>query len=147
MAATLSIGEVASRTGLAPSAIRFYEEQGLVRPTRDAGGRRRFERADIRRLSFVMVAQRLGFTLAEIREELDRLPDRRPPTKADWSRISRHFRQALDERIATLERLRERLDGCIGCGCLSLQACRLYNPADRAAARGSGPQYLLGDPT
>lgn len=146
MAHTLAIGEVAGRTGLAVSAIRFYEEQGLVRPVRDGGGRRRFERADIRRLSFILIAQRLGFTLAEIRDELDRLPAQRPPTKADWSRISRHFKGKLEERIATLERMRERLDGCIGCGCLSLRACAIYNPGDEAATRGAGPRYLVGDP-
>lgn len=144
--ATIPIGEVAARTGLATSAIRFYEEAGLVRPARDGAGRRRFHRSDIRRLSFVLVAQQLGFTLAEIRGELERLPEGRPPTKADWSRIARHFRRSLDERIATLERLRDRLDGCIGCGCLSLQACQLYNPGDRAAGRGAGPRYLVGDP-
>ena len=142
----LSIGDVAERTGLAVSAIRFYEEQGLVHPTRNPGGQRRFRCSDIRRLSFVMIAQRLGFPLAEIRACLQSLPAERTPTQRDWARISREFRDALDERIAVLERMRARLDGCIGCGCLSLANCALYNPDDAAAARGEGPQYLLGDP-
>jgi MerR family redox-sensitive transcriptional activator SoxR len=142
----LSIGEVAERTGLAVSAIRFYEAEGLVHPTRNPGGQRRFRRADIRRLSFVMIAQQLGFPLAEIRACLQSLPDARTPTQADWARISRDFRATLDARIAVLTRMRDRLDGCIGCGCLSLSNCTLYNPDDAAAARGDGPQYLLGDP-
>ena len=141
----LSIGEIAARTGLAISAIRYYEEEGLIAPWRNAAGRRRFQRADIRRLSFVMIAQQFGFTLPQIRVELDRLPRHRAPTKADWARISRTFRSGLDTRIARLEKLRDTLDGCIGCGCLSLDACALYNPKDRAAERGTGPRYLLGD--
>ena len=141
----LSIGEIAARTGLAVSAIRYYEDEGLVAPWRNAGGQRRFQRADIRRLSFVMVAQQFGFPLARIRTELDRLPRHRAPTKADWTRISAVFRDELNTRIARLERLRDTLDSCIGCGCLSLEACALYNPGDRAAARGSGPRYLMGD--
>ena len=141
----LTIGEVARRTGLAVSAIRYYEDLGLVHPGRNAGGQRRFQRADIRRLSFVMIAQEFGFTLPQIRAELDRLPAGRAPTKADWSRISRGFRGALDARINALEALRDKLDGCIGCGCLSLQACKLYNPEDRARKLGPGPRYLMGD--
>jgi len=141
----LSIGEIAARTGLAVSAIRYYEEAGLVAPWRNAAGRRRFQRADIRRLSFVIVAQQFGFTLPQIRVELDRLPRHRAPTKADWARISQTFRDGLDTRIARLQKLRDTLDGCIGCGCLSLEACALYNPADRAASRGTGPRYLMGD--
>ncbi len=141
----LSIGDIAARTGLAVSAIRYYEEQGLIAPWRNAAGRRRFQRADIRRLSFVMVAQQFGFTLPQIRIELDRLPRHRAPTKADWTRISQTFRTELDTRIARLERLRDTLDGCIGCGCLSLESCALYNPADRAGQRGTGPRYLMGD--
>ncbi|MEO9572416.1 MAG: redox-sensitive transcriptional activator SoxR [Tateyamaria sp.] len=141
----LSIGEIAARTGLAVSAIRYYEEEGLIAPWRNSGGRRRFQRADIRRLSFVMIAQQFGFTLPQIRVELDRLPRHRAPTKADWTRISKAFRSGLDARIARLEKLRDTLDGCIGCGCLSLEACALYNPKDRAAERGTGPRYLLGD--
>jgi len=141
----LSIGDIASRTGLAVSAIRFYEDEGLVAPWRNAAGRRRFQRSDIRRLSFVMVAQQFGFSLADIKSELDRLPRHRAPTKADWARISTEFRDGLNARIARLEKLRDTLDGCIGCGCLSLDACALYNPADKAAARGTGPRYLMGD--
>lgn len=141
----LSIGDIAARTGLAVSAIRYYEEQGLVSPWRNAAGRRRFQRADIRRLSFVMIAQQFGYSLPQIRLELDRLPRHRAPTKADWARISVSFRAGLDAQIAQLERLRDTLDGCIGCGCLSLEVCALYNPADRAAERGTGPRYLMGD--
>ena len=141
----LTIGALAKRTGLAVSAIRYYEAQGLIAPWRNAGGQRRFERADLRRLSFVMIAQQFGFTLPQIKAELDRLPGGRTPTKADWARISQGFRQALDQRIETLTRLRDNLDGCIGCGCLSLENCIMYNPADRAAEKGPGPRYLMGD--
>ena len=141
----LSIGFVAERTGLAVSAIRFYEEQGLVHPHRNAGGQRAFERSDIRRLSFVLIAQTLGFSIAEIREALATLPENRTPTKADWTRISNRFSAVLDEKIAQMQALREKLDGCIGCGCLSLDNCRLYNPEDRAASLGKGPRYVMGD--
>ncbi|MDX1781353.1 MAG: redox-sensitive transcriptional activator SoxR [Thalassovita sp.] len=143
--AGLSIGVLAERTGLAVSAIRYYESQGLVSAWRNSGGQRRFERADIRRLSFVMIAQKFSFTIAEIRELLNSLPDGRAPTPADWRGISKKFRQALDERIATLEKLRDDLDGCIGCGCLSLPKCALYNDHDRAGKKGPGPRYLMGD--
>ena len=136
---------LAERTGLAVSAIRYYESQGLVTPWRNAGGQRRFQRADIRRLSFVMIAQQLGFSLTEIRALLAGLPGRRTPTAADWAALSAGFRDRLDARIATLQALRDNLDGCIGCGCLSLEKCRLYNPGDRAHAGGAGPRYLLGD--
>lgn len=141
----LTIGALAKRTGLAVSAIRYYEGQGLIAPWRNAGGQRRFGRADIRRLSFVMIAQQFGFTLPQIKAELDRLPGQRTPTKADWAKISAGFRAALDARIVTLTKLRDNLDGCIGCGCLSLESCALYNPADRAAQKGPGPRYLMGD--
>ncbi|HIF78600.1 MAG: redox-sensitive transcriptional activator SoxR [Sulfitobacter sp.] len=141
----LSIGALAKRTGLAVSAIRYYEAQGLIAPWRNAGGQRRFDRADLRRLSFVMIAQQFGFTLPQIKAELDRLPGGRTPTKADWTRISEGFRAALDVRIATLNKLRDNLDGCIGCGCLSLEACALYNPIDQAGEKGPGPRYLMGD--
>lgn len=141
----LSIGQVSERTGLAPSAIRFYEEEGLVYPFRTDSGQRRFDRADIRRLSFVMISQGLGFTLPQIREALKSLPEGRTPTKRDWERISARFRRDLDARIAQMTALREKLDGCIGCGCLSLKTCRLYNPEDRVARKGKGPRYLLGD--
>jgi MerR family redox-sensitive transcriptional activator SoxR len=142
---TISIGEVAARTGLAVSAIRFYEERGLVRPDRDAGGRRTFARADIRRLSVIMVAQRLGFSLAEIAAEIDQLPDGRAPTKADWGRMSRTFRRRIDARITELQTLRDKLDACIGCGCLSMRQCALYNRDDTASATGAGPRYLVGE--
>lgn len=141
----LSIGALATRTGLAVSAIRYYEAQGLIKPWRNGGGQRRFERADLRRLSFVMIAQQFGFTLPQIKEELDRLPGGRTPNKADWATISEGFRAALDQRITTLTKLRDNLDGCIGCGCLSLEACALYNPTDQARKMGQGPRYLMGD--
>ncbi|UWQ50482.1 redox-sensitive transcriptional activator SoxR [Leisingera caerulea] len=143
--AGISIGYLAERTGLAVSAIRYYEAQGLVEPWRNAGGQRRFHRADIRRLSFVMIAQQFGFSLPEIRGFLKSLPGSRTPTKADWARISDTFRSHLDQRIETLVKLRDNLDGCIGCGCLSLPNCKLYNPEDRAAQKGQGPRYLMGD--
>ncbi len=141
----LSIGQVAERTGLAPSAIRFYEQENLVTPFRNAGGQRQFERADIRRLSFVMISQQLGFSIKQIKEALASLPDSRTPTKADWERLSRQFRQDLDTRIEQMQTLRKRLDGCIGCGCLSLDACKLYNPDDRIRQKGTGPRYILGN--
>ncbi|MEP4196682.1 MAG: redox-sensitive transcriptional activator SoxR [Aliishimia sp.] len=141
----LTIGAIAERTGLAVSAIRYYEEMGLVSPGRNAGGQRRFERSDIRRLSFVMIAQEFGFTLPEIRTELARLPNDRTPNKRDWSRISLQFRSQLDAKIAAMQNLRDRLDGCIGCGCLSLATCKLYNPSDDVRSKGPGPRYLMGD--
>jgi len=141
----LTIGEVASRTGLAVSAIRYYEEQGLVAPERNSGGQRRYLRSDIRRLSFVLIAQQFGFSIGEIRRELEKLPKSRTPTKRDWERIGRVFGKVLDRKIDALRQLRAKLDGCIGCGCLSLQACKLYNPQDRASRLGAGPRYLMGD--
>jgi MerR family redox-sensitive transcriptional activator SoxR len=141
----LSIGQLADRTGLAVSAIRFYEEKGLVSPHRNAGGQRRYDRADIRRLSFVMISQQMGFSLAEIAALFRGLPEGRTPNKADWTRISRVFRKTLDQRIEMMTLLREKLDGCIGCGCLSLRTCKLYNPDDKAHAKGTGPRYLMGD--
>ena len=141
----LSIGELARRTGLSVSAIRFYEERGLVKAVRTTGNQRRFLRADLRRLSFALIAQQLGLSLGEIAAVLATLPLGRAPTRADWQAISRRIRGALQERISILERTRDRLDGCIGCGCLSLQSCALYNPGDRAAKAGPGPRYLVGD--
>lgn len=141
----LTIGALAKRTGLAVSAIRYYEAQGLISPWRNEGGQRRFARADLRRLSFVMIAQQFGFTLPQIRAQLDQLPGGRTPTKGDWTAISAGFRDSLDARIETLTQLRDNLDGCIGCGCLSLEACALYNPKDAANALGQGPRYLMGD--
>ena len=141
----LSIGALAKRTGLAVSAIRYYEVQGLIAPWRNAGGQRRFQRADIRRLSFVMIAQKFGFSLPEIAGLLAQLPNRRTPTPEDWATISTTFRTRLDARIETLQTLRDNLDGCIGCGCLSLPKCKLYNPQDKAGIKGAGPRYLMGD--
>ena len=141
----LSIGDVAERTGVSVSALRFYEAEGMVAPTRSAGGQRRFPRDALRRIAFIRVAQRVGLTLDEIRAALATLPEQRTPTAADWARLSRTWKAQLDERIRMLEGLRDELSSCIGCGCLSLQACKLYNPDDRARALGQGPRYLLGD--
>lgn len=141
----LSIGQLADRTGLSVSAIRYYEAEGLVAAERNAGGQRRFLRSDIRRLSFVLIAQQFGFTIDQIRTQLQNLPEKRTPTKKDWARISRGFRKQLDAKIETLSRLRDHLDGCIGCGCLSLRKCALYNPNDHARRYGVGPRYLLDD--
>lgn len=142
-----TIGELAERTGLAVSAIRFYESRGLVAPERSAGGQRRFRPGDMRRLSFVMIAQQLGFSLTEIEAQLADLPNGRTPTQRDWKRISQSFQETLDARIAALERMRRRLDGCIGCGCLSLKNCALYNPDDRIRANGPGPRFIISDET
>ncbi|MEL6685567.1 MAG: redox-sensitive transcriptional activator SoxR [Pseudomonadota bacterium] len=142
MAQGLTIGELAARTGLAVSAIRFYETHDIVKPLRNKGGHRRYGRSDIRRLSFVMAAQKLGFSLSDIAPHLRRLPDHKAPSKADWTRISKDFRKDIDARIAALKDLRDKLDSCIGCGCLSLKSCALYNPADAKAAEGTGPRNL-----
>jgi MerR family redox-sensitive transcriptional activator SoxR len=141
----LAIGEVADRTGVAPSALRFYETEGLISSTRTSGGQRRYHREVLRRIAFVRVAQRVGLGLDEIRRSLDSLPRSRTPTKADWARLSRAWRPALDEQIAVLTRLRDQLSECIGCGCLSLRSCALYNPEDRASRLGTGARYLLAD--
>ena len=143
--AVLSIGQLAERTGLSISAIRFYETQNLIKPFRNAGGQRRFLRSDIRRLSFVLIAQQFGFTIRQIRNQLQMLPDERTPSKGDWAKISASFRVELNAKIESLTQLRENLDGCIGCGCLSLDKCKLYNPGDRASIHGPGPRYLMGD--
>jgi len=143
----LTIGDLAARTGLAVSAIRFYETHGIVKPLRNKGGHRRYGRSDIRRLSFVIAAQKLGFSLSEIAPHLRRLPDHKAPTKADWTRIGKSFRRDIDARIAALEDLRDKLDGCIGCGCLSLKTCALYNPADIKGAEGPGPRNLVATTT
>lgn len=141
----LSIGELSRRTGMSVSAIRFYEARGLVTAIRTGGNQRRFARADMRRLSFALIAQQLGLTLSEISTELATLPQGRAPTRKDWQAVSRRIRGALDQRIEMLERTRDLLDGCIGCGCLSLGRCALYNPGDRAARAGAGPRFLMGD--
>lgn len=135
----LTISEVGRRSGFAASALRYYEDQGLVESTRSAGGRRMYRRSVLRQLAFIRAASNIGLSLAEIREELDRLPRGRTPTKADWHRISRHWRIRLDERIGALERLRDGLDSCIGCGCLSLKHCAFANPQDLAGATSDSP--------
>lgn len=140
---SLLIGELAARSGVAPSALRFYESRGLLQPERSPAGQRRYPAATLRRVAFIRTAQRVGLTLREIEEALAGLPDQRTPTRADWTRLSRAWRHRLEERITLLERLRDDLDGCIGCGCLSLRRCRVWNPADAAGARGPGPRYLL----
>ncbi|MCT4558893.1 MAG: redox-sensitive transcriptional activator SoxR [Pelagimonas sp.] len=139
----LTISEISERTGLAGSAIRHYESEGLVFPARTAGGQRRYSRADIRRLSFVLIAQQLGFSLSDIREAMAHLPKHRAPAKSDWTSISKRFGRALDLRIAQMQNLRDKLDGCIGCGCLSLESCALYNPDDRAKLAGVGPRFVI----
>ena len=139
----ITIGELARRTGVAISAIRFYEDKGLLDPARTSGNQRRFLRSDIRRVSFILIAQRLGLALAEIEEQLATLPQGRPPTLSDWQTISRGMRGQIDERIRLLSRARNQLDQCIGCGCLSLQKCRLYNKDDRLGAKGPGPRAVL----
>jgi len=141
----LSIGDLAARTGLSVSAIRFYEQKGLITPDRNEGNQRRYEGSDIRRLSFILIAQQIGLSIEQIKDAMASLPEGRTPTKADWTKISRGFRKTLDERIAMMERMRERLDGCIGCGCLSLKICSLYNPDDKAYRLGVGPRYLVSD--
>lgn len=139
------IGRIAQRTGVAVSAIRFYEEAGLISAGRNKGGQRVFESADIRRVSFIIIAQKLGFTLKEIKAQLDILPDKRTPTLKDWEKISQSFRADIDARIKALSLLQEKLTGCMGCGCLSLEHCALYNTDDKAAKDGAGPRYLLND--
>lgn len=139
------IGKVAARTGVAVSALRFYEEAGLIMAGRNSGGQRVFEAADIRRISFIIIAQKLGFTLKQIKAQLDGLPNGRTPTLKDWERISQSFSADINERIAALTQLRDNLTSCIGCGCLSLQKCALYNQGDVAAHSGPGPRYLMGD--
>jgi MerR family redox-sensitive transcriptional activator SoxR len=141
----LTIGEVSRRSGVAASALRFYEERGLIRSERAGSGHRRYPRPVLRRIAFIVFAQRIGLALDEIGTELARLPPDRAPTRRDWSRLSRGWAARIDERIAELERLKLGLTECIGCGCLSLDRCKLANPGDRAAARGPGPRYWIGD--
>lgn len=143
--AWIPIGEFARRSGVAASALRFYEAEGLIAARRSDGGRRLYRRADLRRVAFVRIAQSVGLSLGGVRSALAALPDARTPTRADWQRLSGQWQPLLDERIATLVRLRERLASCIGCGCLSLKSCALVNPADAVAVRGPGARYLLGD--
>ncbi|MFL5518333.1 MAG: redox-sensitive transcriptional activator SoxR [Gemmatimonadales bacterium] len=144
MQALLTIGELSARSGVAPSALRYYERIGLIGATRTTGNQRRYERAMLRRVAFIRVSAQVGVPLEEIRAALAALPDGRTPTKADWARLSRRWRHQLDERIALMQRLRDKLDGCIGCGCLSLKTCTLYNPGDELASAGPGPVRLRG---
>ena len=141
-AATMSIGQVAERSGLPASRVRYYEREGLISAARNDGGHRRFAPATLRRLAFIRAAQHVGLSLDEIREALAQLPEQRTPTTEDWTRLSRHWRQRLDEEIEALVALRDGLDGCIGCGCLSLERCSIANPGDTAARRGAGARYL-----
>ncbi len=141
----LTIGAVSERTGVATSALRFYEAQGLIHATRSDGGQRRYERETLRRVSFIRIAQQVGLSLEEISGALASLPDNRTPTARDWERLSSSWRPRIDAQIALLERLRDRLAGCIGCGCLSLKVCQLANPGDSAAELGPGPRWILGD--
>lgn len=138
----LSIGEVVDRSGFAASALRYYERAGLIEATRTGGQQRRYERSVLRRLAFIRAARNIGLTLDEVRAALERLPAGRTPNRADWTRMSRSWRQRLDEQIDALVQLRDGLDSCIGCGCLSLQRCRLSNPGDIAANAGPGAAYL-----
>ncbi|MGE0138601.1 MAG: redox-sensitive transcriptional activator SoxR [Ilumatobacteraceae bacterium] len=141
--APLTIGAVSERTGVATSALRYYETEGLLSAERSSSGQRRYPRDVLRRVSFIRVAQQVGLSLDEIREALSSLPDNRTPDEHDWHRLSSEWRPRLDAQIAMLERLRDRLDTCIGCGCLSLKVCQLVNPGDAAGARGPGPRYVL----
>jgi len=138
----LPIGEVSARSGIAPSALRYYQEQGLIDAVRTAGGARRYPRSVLRRLAVIRAARNVGLSLTEIRAALETLPGERPPTTADWARLSRDWRDRLDEQIAALERLRDGLTSCIGCGCLSLTRCALSNPGDMAGAEGPGARWL-----
>lgn len=141
----LSIGELAGRSGNAPSALRYYEDLGLIQSERTAGGQRRYRRLTLRRLAFIRVAQRIGLSLDEVRDALAHLPADHAPSAAEWNTVARAWQRRIDEQIAELELLRSKLTGCVGCGCLSLTRCALYNHDDAAAQRGPGPRYLLGD--
>jgi MerR family transcriptional regulator, redox-sensitive transcriptional activator SoxR len=138
----LTVGEVAERSGFAPSALRFYEREGLVTATRTTGNQRRYERGVLRRLAFIRAARNVGLSLDEVAAALETLPDARTPTRADWTRLSRSWRHRLDDQISALQRLRDGLDSCIGCGCLSLKKCAMQNPADIAGTAGPGAVYL-----
>jgi MerR family redox-sensitive transcriptional activator SoxR len=142
---SLTIGELSARSGVATSALRYYERLGLIRAARSGGNQRRFERTELRRVAFIRIAAQVGIPLEEIKAALDSLPDARTPTKADWARLSAIWRRQLDLRIRLLQGLRDNLTSCIGCGCLSLRHCTLANPQDIAGTTGSGPRYLLDD--
>ncbi|MER7461080.1 redox-sensitive transcriptional activator SoxR [Micromonospora sp. NPDC126480] len=138
----LTIGQLSERSGVAPSALRYYERLGLIRAERTGGNQRRYARTELRRVAFIRISQQVGISLDEIRAALDSLPASRTPTPEDWSRLSRAWRDQLDQKITLLTRLRDDLDGCIGCGCLSLRRCTLYNPGDALAAEGAGPRRV-----
>jgi len=138
----LTVSEIAARSGFSPSALRFYEREGLIKATRTAGNQRRYERGVLRRLAFIRAARNVGLTLGEVAAALAELPESRTPTKADWTRLSRGWRSRLDAQIAALEKLRDGLDSCIGCGCLSLKRCGMSNPADVVRNEGPGARYL-----
>jgi MerR family redox-sensitive transcriptional activator SoxR len=140
----LTIGEIARRSGVASSALRFYEEKGLIVSERAGSGHRRYPRSALRRIAFIVFAQRIGLSLEEIAAELAKLPQKRTPTRSDWERLSGEWSKRIDERIVELERLKSGLTKCIGCGCLSIDKCRLANPADQAARKGPGPRYWMG---
>ena len=142
---SLTIGDLAARSGVRTSALRFYESQGLITSRRTTGNQRRYAREMVRRVAVIRAAHNLGLTLEEIGRALSQLPETRTPNRRDWERLSTTWRSLLDGRIAGLQALRDQLSGCIGCGCLSLETCGLLNPDDRAAARGSGARYLIGD--
>jgi MerR family redox-sensitive transcriptional activator SoxR len=141
----LTIGELAKRAGVATSALRFYEDRGLITSERTSGNQRRYPRATLRRVSLIRAAQEIGLTLGEVAVALETLPHQGTPTKRDWERLSRSWRARLDNQIAELEALRDELTDCIGCGCLSLKSCAIFNPSDAISKKGSGPRYLLGD--
>jgi MerR family redox-sensitive transcriptional activator SoxR len=143
MGEVLTIGEAAARSGVAPSALRFYEEQGLIASERTDAGHRRYPRSVLRRVAFVVFAQKIGLSLQEIRAELARLPRNRAPERADWAKLSGSWTKRIDQRIDELERMKAGLTECIGCGCLSLDRCQFANPGDRAARRGAGPRYWI----
>lgn len=145
MAEQLTIGELASRSGVATSALRFYETKDLIQSVRTDGNQRRYPRATLRRVALIRAGQEVGLTLSEVADALETLPHHKTPTKADWGRLSRAWRKRLDDQIDELQALRDDLTDCIGCGCLSLKSCAIFNPGDAASGLGTGPRYLLGD--
>ena len=142
----ITIGVLAQRAGIPASALRYYEDQGLIRGSRSAGNQRRYPKEVLRRVAFIRIAQSVGLSLEQIRAALANLPEQRTPTVADWARLSRQWQPLIQDRIDALTRMRDQLSACIGCGCLSLKKCQLYNPADRVHRHGAGPRFLLGDP-
>lgn len=145
MADQLSIGALSERTGVTTSALRYYEQEGLIEANRSEAGQRRFVRDTIRRVSFIRAAQEVGLSLVEIKASLEEMPDRRTPTAKDWDRLAASWRPRIDAQIRMLERLRDRLNGCIGCGCLTMALCTMVNPGDEVAVRGPGPRYIIDD--